>query len=201
MSSMVKDAFERLPAQRRESILQSGMQLYLSMPYEQITIRVLVKTLGINMATFYRYFSEKDDLCLLILRHIMEKFASLVNTAVFDAFAPSPLTQQENDFLNLIHTWPEALLQRVYFEANREVSMPLVQRQLQLARLDHRLRDDVVDDFVAYLYVTLEYTLMRYLQQGGGYDEKLFVRLKDYMLHSLLPHGILCKPQDGEPTL
>lgn len=51
------------------------------------------------------------------------------------------------------------------------------------------LADNVIDDLIAYLYVTLEYNLLRYLRRNGGFDEILFIKLKDYLLHSLLPHG------------
>ena len=64
---MVKEAFQRLSPERQEELLYKGMMLYLKNPYDQVTVRMLAAAMEINMATFYRYFDEKEDLSLLIL--------------------------------------------------------------------------------------------------------------------------------------
>ena len=70
---MVKEAFQRLSPERQEELLYKGMMLYLKNPYDQVTVRMLAAAMEINMATFYRYFDEKEDLSLLILRRIQRK--------------------------------------------------------------------------------------------------------------------------------
>ena len=71
---MVKEAFQRLSPERQEELLYKGMMLYLKNPYDQVTVRMLAAAMEINMATFYRYFDEKEDLSLLILRRIQRKY-------------------------------------------------------------------------------------------------------------------------------
>ena len=61
---LVKSAFERLSLERKKKLIDTAMDLYFEMPFEEITIRILVDRLGINMNTFYRYFETKDDLFL-----------------------------------------------------------------------------------------------------------------------------------------
>jgi hypothetical protein len=46
----------------------------------------------------------------------------------------------------------------------------------------------------------MEYNLQRFKQRQGIKDMDLYVKLKDYMLHSLLPHGIM-KSDDTQETI
>ena len=89
----------------------------------------------------------------------------------------------------------DELRQRVFFDVDVDVYLPMVKQYLQLERLDGRLRDNVTDEFVAYLYVTMEYNLLRFMEYEGIRDMQLYVKLKDYLLHSLLPHGIMKEKQ------
>lgn len=187
---MVKEAFQRLSPERQEELLYKGMMLYLKNPYDQVTVRMLAAAMEINMATFYRYFDEKEDLSLLILRRIQRKYVQAAPHRLFEEFPEVELSAEEQAYINRLITWPDDALQRAYFEGAVECNMPVIVRQLQMERLDGRLRDNVIDDLIAYLYVTLEYNLLRYLRRNGGFDEILFIKLKDYLLHSLLPHGI-----------
>ena len=49
---LVKSAFERLSPERKKKLIDTAMDLYFEMSFEEITIRVLVDRLGINMNTF-----------------------------------------------------------------------------------------------------------------------------------------------------
>ena len=157
---MVKEAFQRLSPERQEELLYKGMMLYLKNPYDQVTVRMLAAAMEINMATFYRYFDEKEDLSLLILRRIQRKYVQAAPHRLFEEFPEVELSAEEQVYINRLLTWPDDALQRAYFEGAVECNMPVIVRQLQMERLDGRLRDNVIDDLIAYLYVTLEYNLL-----------------------------------------
>lgn len=195
---MIKDAFRRLTEERQHELIERGRDVYLRLPYERVTVRALTDALEINTATFYRYFDEKEDLSMLIFRRIVEHNAYTERGDVFDKFDDSAVTKKEVAFLNTIPHWTDAAQRKIYFEMNTEMFMPKMKRALQIRRLDGDLREDVIDDFVAYLYCTMEYNLIRYLQAGGGYDEQLFCKLKEYMLHVLLPRGIFKQNQEKQ---
>ena len=60
----VKPAFFRLSGERRRTLLDTAMDIYLEYPYEEVSARLLCGRMGLNPATFYRYFGTKDDLLL-----------------------------------------------------------------------------------------------------------------------------------------
>lgn len=193
---MVKEAFKRLPIERRTAVMDSAMALYLEKPNDEITIRVLAAHLGINMATFYRWFDDKYDLCIEIARFICVKAAPTEPRHIFDEFDTSDVvTKREAEYMTRIVFCNDELRQRVFFDVDVDVYLPMVKQYLQLERLDGRLRDNVTDEFVAYLYVTMEYNLLRFMEYEGIRDMQLYVKLKDYLLHSLLPHGIMKEKQ------
>ncbi|HOO52164.1 MAG TPA: TetR/AcrR family transcriptional regulator [Alphaproteobacteria bacterium] len=197
---MPKDAFKRLPPEHRKQILDTAMLYYLEKPYDEITIRDLAAYLKINVATFYRWFDEKSDICIEIARGICTKGSPETASQVFDEFASSEdITDEENQFMKTILASSEELRQRVFFEVHVDLYLPLVKQHLQMARLDSRLRDNVSDEFVAYLYVTMEYTLQRFKHRQGIKDPALYTKLKDYMLHSLLPYGIMKSDDTKRP--
>ena len=197
---MPKDAFKRLPPERQKQILDAAMLYYLEKPYDEITIRDLIAYLKINVATFYRWFDEKSDLCTEIARNICIKGSPESASQVFDEFASSDdITDEERLFMKTILSSSEELRQRVFFEVHIDLYLPLVKQHLQMARLDSRLRDNVSDEFVAYLYVTMEYTLQRFKLRQGIKDPALYTKLKDYMLHSLLPYGIMKSDDTQQP--
>ena len=97
---MVKDAFKRLPIERRTAVMDSAMALYLEKPNDEITIRVLAAHLGINMATFYRWFDDKYDLCIEIARFICVKAAPTEPRHIFDEFDTSDVvTKREAEYM------------------------------------------------------------------------------------------------------
>ncbi len=194
---MRKDAFRRLsPAQQKE-VMQAAMRYYLEKPLDQVTVRDLAAHLKINVATFYRWFDEKNDLCIEIAKDICIRTSPENPSQVFDEFASSEdINDDDRLFMKKILASSDEIRQRVFFEVHVEVYLPLVKQHLQMARLDSRLRDNVTDEFVAYLYVTMEYNLQRFKEKQGIKDADLYIKLKDYMLHSLLPYGIM---KSGEP--
>lgn len=176
------------------------MTYYLEKPYDEITVRDLAACLKINVATFYRWFDEKSDLCIEIAREICIKSSPETASQVFDEFAPTEdVTEEEVLFMKTILASSEEIRQRVFFEVHVDLYLPLVKQHLQMSRLDSRLRDNVSDEFVAYLYVTMEYNLQRFKHRQGIKDPALYTKLKDYMLHSLLPYGIMKSDEAKRP--
>ena len=119
---MVKDAFKRLPIERRTAVMDSAMALYLEKPNDEITIRVLAAHLGINMATFYRWFDDKYDLCIEIARFICVKAAPTEPRHIFDEFDTSDVvTKREAEYMTRIVFCNDELRQRVFFDVDVDV--------------------------------------------------------------------------------
>lgn len=59
-----KEAFERIPSERKERILEVGIEEFSSKGYENANINVIAHNAGISIGLMYKYFSTKEDLFL-----------------------------------------------------------------------------------------------------------------------------------------
>ena len=59
-----KEAFERASDERKEKILEVGIEEFSSKGYENANINVIAKNAGISIGLMYKYFSTKEDLFL-----------------------------------------------------------------------------------------------------------------------------------------
>lgn len=195
---MIKKAFERLGPDRKLQIMRDGLELYTQFAFEDVTIRMIVEKLGINMATFYRYFSEKEDLALTVYKDIVSRYLqSDIN--VFRAKSDmSAMTEQEKQFLQSVYDWPDYMYRKLIFEQQLEYSLPLVRQSLQKERLDGNLRNNVVEDFAAYIYCTAEYNLWCYCKANQITDADTIAKLSRYMDESLFMEGIMLPKSEQE---
>ena len=70
-----KEAFERIPNERRERILEVGITEFSSKGYENANINTIARNAGISIGLMYKYFSTKEDLFLTCISrgmHILE---------------------------------------------------------------------------------------------------------------------------------
>lgn len=71
-----KDAFDRIDEERRNLILEVGIEEFSSKGYESSNINVIAKKAGISIGLMYKYFATKEDLfitCLKFGMDILEK--------------------------------------------------------------------------------------------------------------------------------
>lgn len=59
-----KEAFERIPDERKELILEVGIEEFSSKGYEKANINVIAQKAGISIGLMYKYFATKEDLFL-----------------------------------------------------------------------------------------------------------------------------------------
>ena len=57
-----KEAFERASDERKEKILEVGIEEFSSKGYDNANINVIAKNAGISIGLMYKYFSTKEDL-------------------------------------------------------------------------------------------------------------------------------------------
>ena len=66
-----KEAFERIPDERRERILEIAINEFSSRGYENANINVIARNAGISIGLMYKYFSTKEDLFLTCIERGM----------------------------------------------------------------------------------------------------------------------------------
>lgn len=64
MNKHYKEAFERIPDERKERILEVGIEEFASKGFENANINVIAKNAGISIGLMYKYFATKEDLFL-----------------------------------------------------------------------------------------------------------------------------------------
>ncbi len=57
-----KDAFQRIDDDRKNIILEAGIEEFSSKGYENANINIIAKNAGISIGLMYKYFSTKEDL-------------------------------------------------------------------------------------------------------------------------------------------
>jgi AcrR family transcriptional regulator len=67
-----KDAFERASDERKEIILEVGIEEFASKGYENANINVIAKNSGISIGLMYKYFSTKEDLFITCVQRGMK---------------------------------------------------------------------------------------------------------------------------------
>lgn len=67
-----KDAFERASDERKEKILEVGIEEFSLKGYENANINIIAKNAGISVGLMYKYFSTKEDLFITCVQRGME---------------------------------------------------------------------------------------------------------------------------------
>ena len=67
-----KEAFEKIPEERKEFILEVGTDEFSSKGYENANINVIAHNAGISIGLMYKYFSTKEDLFLTCITRGMK---------------------------------------------------------------------------------------------------------------------------------
>lgn len=67
-----KEAFARATDERKEKILEVGIEEFSSKGYENANINVIAKNSGISIGLMYKYFSTKADLFVTCIQRGME---------------------------------------------------------------------------------------------------------------------------------
>lgn len=66
------DLFDRAPEERKEKILEVGIEEFSSKGYENANINVIAKNAGISIGLMYKYFVAKEDLFVTCLERGMQ---------------------------------------------------------------------------------------------------------------------------------
>ncbi len=67
-----KDAFERIDDERKNRILEVGIEEFSSKGFEKANINIIAKNAGISIGLMYKYFATKEDLFMTCLKRGMD---------------------------------------------------------------------------------------------------------------------------------
>lgn len=192
-----KKAFKRLSDEKKQEFIDKAIDLFLSVPYEDITMRMLNEMLGINPATFYRYFDSKDALYLYIYHVITQKTPKnegyiLWETPLskMDSYTPY-ISERDRAFLSLVYKIPDHVFQMI-LDLYKDQELSEIREYLTLDKSKGKLREDVDIDFLVWLLFTVRNQLYLYVRQNKSVDEnsKLFnLVFKDLLRNGIYKHN------------
>ncbi|UTB32280.1 MAG: TetR/AcrR family transcriptional regulator [Methanobacterium sp. ERen5] len=68
--------------QRKDDILDAAEKLFFSKGYDNISMNDIAKEVGLNRATIYLYFDNKEELCLAIVLRGVQILNKLIKNQV-----------------------------------------------------------------------------------------------------------------------
>lgn len=74
-----KEAFERISDERKELILEVGIEEFSAKGYENANINVIAQKAGISIGLMYKYFATKEDLFLTCISRGMSILDNTLN--------------------------------------------------------------------------------------------------------------------------
>ncbi|MED3549770.1 TetR/AcrR family transcriptional regulator [Cytobacillus praedii] len=101
----------------RNKIIKSAQEVFLKDGFQKTTIKQIMEHAKIGYGTIYGHFKGKDDLLVLLMEDVMEKFFTIANTPFFPSTteeAREIILSQVLDFLRVADT--ERDIMRVFSE-------------------------------------------------------------------------------------
>lgn len=111
---MPKQTYFNLSEEKKERIRTATMVLFGSLPYEEVTTRLLVKEAGISMGSLYQYFDSKDEMYIF---YIDELFLRMKQKGVYEEAlgAKDETYSLERKFFHSMFNAPASVLEQYYF--------------------------------------------------------------------------------------
>ena len=94
-----RQAFLNLPEARRNEVIAAIVRLFAAQPYEQVTMRMLGETLGVNVNTLYRWFGSKDEMFVYV-NEVLYRRLPPIDPDTWDLRDYAPVTYSTGDFLD-----------------------------------------------------------------------------------------------------
>ncbi len=186
---MEKAAFLRLSEKKRNMILEKGKDVYIRYDYDEITIRFLTEKIGMDMATFYRYFENKDDLLIYAYRDLISR-TRYVECPPVCRFINEYEDETDQRFMDACRRMTGKVIRDRLMDAERDVVYPIIRQQLRAERYKGTIRDDVDVDLIAYLYSSIGPPLFDFFEKHQITDRQLQDKMKEYVFYTFFPHGI-----------
>ena len=88
------------PEERRQELIQTARELFLSQGYEKTMVGDIVRQVGVAQGLFYYYFRSKQDIFLAVINQFTEE--RIGELAVFLRDAHIPLLQRVRNLMHVL---------------------------------------------------------------------------------------------------
>ena len=195
---MPKQTFLNLSEEKKNRIVEKCYDLFIDLPYEEITIREIVKSVGISIGSFYKYFDDKEDLYLYLMVKIEKKYLRKQKECYGQTFlqvktlpVEFAYTPRENAFNKTWYKVPMEVQHRFYFGSYADELHDRCYEELLEMKDLGMLRKDLDLDLIYYFYRTGMFNMHIYFRQKGIKSDEERLRLKDAYFRDILFYGIM----------
>lgn len=196
---MPSTTFFHLPAEKRERLLAAARAEFVRVPYEDASINRMIREAGIPRASFYMYFTDKEDL----FRYLMESYGQRLVEQVeewlerdggdlFQAFLDLFDYLQANRASDGFREMADILRRNQRLQPglilNRQGPCAIVERlrdKIDLSRLDLRSETDLF-----HLLISAVAGTMLTAEQDGGLEQ---ARARLVRILGILQRGVAAK--------
>ena len=190
---MPKNNFELLSKEKQDAILSAAKILFSKHLYDDISMDILVKALALPIATFYRYFKDKEDLFITMLNWRLERLESSEDFIRRPHIDERPALERQLE--HTLRNAPEDVLKKLYFGSQeKEITKSVFLKELLKIKYEGDLREEIDPDLIAYMYATTMYNLQMYFREMGmtSYeDAELCKKMTINFYHSFFRYGVL----------
>lgn len=196
---MPNNTFHNLSDEKKENIFIAAYKMFNNNKYEDVTIRDIIKEANIPIGSFYRYFKDKDDLYIYMLKlgenkiynELKDKLSTsmVIGSASVDLIK-SVLTEDEYALDSTFSDVPESLLSKYYFhEFNDDIEKEFRKNLLKLKE-ENKLKDNVDFDFILHIYKTSMFNIILYFREKNitSFEEK--EKIKNIFFEEIFLKGI-----------
>lgn len=116
-----KEAFDRIPEERRQRILEIGVNEFANKGFDGANINIIAQKAGISVGLMYKYFSTKEDLFLTCVSHGIEMLEGVLHNIMV---SEEKLLKKAEQLIRAIqaHSRQNANYVRLYNEITGEKS-------------------------------------------------------------------------------
>lgn len=169
-----KEAFERADAERKNLILEIGIEEFSSKGYENANINIIAKKVGISIGLMYKYFATKEDLFITCLKYGMD----ILEKALYDIMVSDDklLTKAEKLIRTIcMHSKKHSNYIKMYNEICSEKGS--LERMRSIA--------EEIESRRSTIYITSITSALKSGDVRSDLDPKLFALFLDNLLTSL----------------
>lgn len=198
---MPKRTFYNLSKEKQRRILNAACKIFINNPYDNVTIRDIVKEANIPIGSFYRYFKDKDDLYIYMIDQIENKVykaliekkpntSSMILGNASIELIKEVLTEEEYNLDKTFNDVPEYLLGKYYYHQFNSIMKDEYRKNLLRLKEQNLLKEGIDFDFILHIYITSMYNIIMYFREKGitSFEEK--EKIKKYFYEEIFLKGI-----------
>ena len=139
---------------KRTQIIVTGKELFWKFGFKRVTIEEIAREAGVSKMTFYKYFSNKTELAIVVLDEVFETSLEKVRKLHDEHISPAETLKKilhlksegtrdiSEEFIKDLYSYPEGEL-KAYMEKKMQVMLAEIVKVYEKGKEDGWVRKDL----------------------------------------------------------